>query len=224
VALGGVSSGQPARPSWSDVLPAFRHGYEHLIGHLHIEQRGFVHWKAELCDEQANASGFEKAFTELTSQLDAVIFTSQSLIENDAYLSARASTEVLLGELVGRLGDALLDEQVVANIVMQEKLRPRTFALGSAGASANSPILVLADLMRQRELVFSSFGKPLLQPMLIATRTGAHCAESVENQIAGSNIKFMKTLWASQNYESASAGWSEFTTLWPFDPNYGPWP
>src|SRR5262249_14637043 len=32
-------------PDWTDLLPTFRGCYDRLIGHYHINQRGFHHWK-----------------------------------------------------------------------------------------------------------------------------------------------------------------------------------
>jgi hypothetical protein len=42
--------------------------------------------------------------------------TSQSLVENDICLPARASTEMLIGELMRRFGHVLLDENVIEHI------------------------------------------------------------------------------------------------------------
>jgi len=215
--------------AWIDILPAFRRCYDRVIGHFHIEQRGFLHWKTWLQAQPFDATHFDKYFTEAALLCDAVIFTSQSLAENDAYLSARASTEALVGELMRRLGQILLDELALDEIAplktSGERTYPHVFALGSAGASIKSGGIVSTDLVRQRELVFSSFGKPILRPLLIATCADRRCAESIPKQIVGSNIKFLATKTsAERKIEDQSLEWFEFATLWPFDPNSGAWP
>jgi hypothetical protein len=209
-------------------LPAFRR-YDHVIVHFHIEQRGFVHWKTALCGEWGDVSGFDQVFTELESQCDCLIFTSQSLAEYDQHLSARVSTGTLVSELMCRLGEALFDERLLAEIMlpkdMGDEASPRTFALGSAGASAFSPEVSLRDLTRQRELVFGSFGKPLRRPFLIATAASRPCTEKVEKEIAGSNIKLLKTATCTDPRGNGEfLEWFKFVTLWPFDWRYGAWP
>ena len=213
----------------SFVLPAFRRCYDHVIGHFHIEQRGFVHWKTALCGEWGDASGFDEVFTELESQCDCVIFTSQSLAENDQHLSARVSTGTLVSELMCRLGEVLIDKRLIAEIIpprnIDDEVYPRTFALGSAGASAFSPQISLRDLTRQRELVCSSFGKPVQRPLLIATAASQLCAQNVEKEIAGSNIKFLKTAnCVDPKGNGEFLEWFKFVALWPFDWRYGAWP
>lgn len=225
LALDGASrAGQP----WSEILPAFRRSYDHMIGHFHIAQRGFLHWKAARLADGLQTSDFEKFFTAITSQCDGVIFSNQSLVENDSYLSARAATEMLAGELMRRFGEVLLDERLLTQIVParnMDDLYPCAFALGSAGASAFSPRICMRDLTRQRELVFSSFGRPILHPLLIATCVSQHCAESIQNQLVGSNIKLFKTATsADPNGNGEFLEWFKFATLWPFDWSYGAWP
>jgi hypothetical protein len=74
-------------------------------------------------------------------------------------------------------------------------------------------------------LVFCSFGKPLLRPLLIANRASQLCAQKVEKQIAGSNITFLKTAtFDDPNDNGEFLEWFEFAALWPFDADHGPWP
>ena len=209
---------------WSRILPVFRRLYHRVIGHFHIERRGFHHWKQWLSKSPREISHFEEFFAKAAAYCDAVVLTSQSLIENDCHLPARASTESLVDKLMRRFGQVLLDEKILAEISPIETnsaKQPRIFALGSAGASATAPRVTMADLLRQRELVFSSFGKPVLHPFLIATRADERCAESVRNQIEGSNILFLATQASAR---CNGDPWFEFVTLWPFDYNFGPWP
>jgi hypothetical protein len=213
---------------WADMLPAFRRCYHRVIGHFRIERRGFHHWEQWLSNPRFDVSYFERFFTKTATQCDAVILTSQSLAENDVHLPARASTESLIGELTRRFGQVLLDD-VLAEIAPigaspGPASQPRIFALGSAGASATAPRLEETDLLRQRELVFSSFGRPITCPLLIATQADEGCAESIRNQIKGSDIKFLTTQISTNQENDGEFQWFEFATLWPFDPDYGPWP
>ncbi len=217
-------------PDWADMLPAFRRCYDRVIGHFHIERRGFHHWKKWLSDGTFGDSFFEHFFTKTALQCDAIILTSQSLAEHDAHLSPRASTEALVGELIRRLGDALLDENVLEQIapistpVEKRAVHPRVFALGSAGASVSYPRVREIDLCHQRELVYGSFGKPILCPLLIATRCDTISAEYIRNQISGYNFLFLATLANSGRWRNGKyLEYLEFVTLWPFDPDYGPW-
>lgn len=126
--------------------------------------------------------------------------TSQSLVEHDIYLGSRASTEMLIGELMRRFGYVMLDENVMEYIApigepfAKRGLPPRVFALGSAGSSRSFPEIELRDLCWQRELVFSSFGKPILRPLLIATGTDNISAKVIRNQgCEKTNFLFLKT-------------------------------
>ena len=215
---------------WADILPAFRGCYDRLIGHYHINQRGFHHWKNSLKAGAPDASRFESFFTNAASQCDLVVFTSQSLLENDVHLLARASTESLVGELMQRFAQVLLDDEVAREIVPMRTTnfapkRPRCYALGSAGASRTWPTVAPADLLRQRELTFSSFGKPILRPLIIGLGVDERSAEAIRRQITGSNMMFLNTARHFQpDCDNDSSEWLKFVTLWPFDPDYGPWP
>ena len=178
-----------------------------------------------------DAPCFERFFTSAALQCDAIVFTSQSLIENDVHLSARASTEILAGELLQRFAQVLLDDEVAREIAPMRTTNcapkhPRCYALGSAGASKTCPTVGLADLVRQRELTFSSFGKPILRPLIIGLGVDERSAETIRRQIAERTN--MMVLNAPRTFRldsyNDSVEWLKFVTLWPFDPDYGPWP
>ena len=148
-ALIALDSRWPGRtgPDWADILPVFRKCYDRLIGHYHINQRGFHHWKTSLTACAPDASRFERFFTNAASQCDVVVFTGQSLLENDVHLSARASTESLVGELMQRFVQVLCDEKLVQQIIPLSKKsgkganQPHMLALSSAGASSHFPTI-----------------------------------------------------------------------------------
>jgi hypothetical protein len=218
-----------ADPTWADTLPAFRRCYDRVIGHFHIERRGFYHWKTWLSDSPFDAGYFERVFTKAALQCDAIILTSQSLAENDTFLSARASTETLVGELMRRFSEVLLHENTltevapIGTLAAKPMTRPRIFALGSAGATESFRTVDEKDLLRQRALVFSSFGKPILRPLLIAIDADEACAETIRTQILGTNILFLTTKVGPRRHRREDCFDFEFVTLWPFDPDYGPW-
>jgi hypothetical protein len=230
IALDSRWSTQPG-PDWADILPAFRSCYDRLIGHYHITQRGFHHWKTSLTECAPDASRFERFFTNAASQCDVVVFTSQSLLENDVHLSARASTESLVGELMQRFAQVLCDEKLVQQIVPISKRsgkgtnQPHMLALSSAGASSQFPTIQASDLLRQRELVFSSFGKPISSPRIIGFGLNEACAKSIHDQISNTNMIYLSTnAIADGQADPSGAEWLKFVTLWPFDPDSGPWP
>ena len=173
-----------------------------------------------------DAPCFERFFTSAALQCHAIVFTSQSLIENDVHLSARASTEILAGELLQRFAQVLLDDEVAREIVSMRTTscapkHPRCYALGSAGASKTYPTVGLADLVRQRELTFNSFGKPILRPLIIGLGLDERSAEGLRMQITTqTNMIFLNSSVASDE----NTEWLKLITLWPFDPDYGPWP
>lgn len=216
------SCGLHAQPlTWAEALSAFRSKYCRLIGHLHIPDRGFHHWKTRL--SQSNEQRFSEFFIPAASQCDAVILTSQSLLENDVYLPARQSTDMLVAELMVRLLRALGCDDVLERVAPLQGERPRTFALGSAGAHRNCAELELRDLLRQREIVFHSFGKPTSRPALIGLDLDRESEAKLQEQLLGSNMLLLN---ARTSPESSVPGreWLEFVALWPFDPAYGPWP
>ena len=221
---------QPAGLDWANILPAFRGCYDRLIGHYHINHRGFHHWKKWLKEGRFETSNFERVFTSVASRCDAIIFTCQGLIENDVHLSARASIGSLVGELLRRFSGALLDDDVIHEIVPtgQTNCEPkhiRVYALGSGGATRTYPTIEPADLLRQRELVFSSFGKPVTRPLVIGLGLDEASADSIKNQVSNTNIIYLTSKSTpSERADLGSSEWLKFITLWPFDPDYGPWP
>jgi len=157
----------PMEPDWADMLPALRRCYDRVIGHFHLERRGFRQWKAWL-KRPNSGSYFEHFFSKAATQCDAVVFTSPALVETDLGLCPGASTEMLAGEQMRRLGYALLKREVIEQIVCEDKVRPpRFFALGSATLRAPfDPLLQFHwTLRRQRELVSASFGQLLVDDL-----------------------------------------------------------
>jgi hypothetical protein len=157
----------PMDPDWADVLPAFRRCFDRVIGHFHFERRGFRQWKAWLA-RPFGGSYFEHFFSKAVAQCDAVVFTSPALVETDVGLCPAASTEMLAGEQMRRLGYALLRREVLEQIVCEDKVRPpRFFALGSATLRAPfDPLMQFHwTLRRQRALVSSSFGQLLVDDL-----------------------------------------------------------
>jgi len=231
-ALIALDSEWPSRfgPDWADILPALRGCYDRLIGHYHIPQRGFYHWKISMTKAAPDVSKFERFFTNAASQCDAVVFTSQSLMENDVHLPARASTEQLLGELMQRFSQVLFQDQIAGHVISTGNIKcqpksPRMYALGSAGACKIFAHVYSGDLARQRELTFGSFGKPVRRPLVIGLGLDERSAERFLTQIRGSNIMFLNAQSASElDCDDENAEWLKFVTLWPFDPDHEPWP
>ena len=50
-----------------------------------------------------------------------IVFTRQSLLENDVHLRPAASTESLVGELMQRFAQLLCDEKLVQQIPVSKK-------------------------------------------------------------------------------------------------------
>lgn len=233
VAFGGIFAADSERAGASksaivtespfvETLPTLRIHDNRIIGHVHIPDRGFHHWKTRLVD--LGKRDFDETFTKIASQCDAVVFTSQSLLENDVYLPARSSIDMLTTELMTRLRYAFEDNRIVDHLVPIRGEQPRMFALGSAGAHRGSASLNLADLARQREIVFHSFGKPISRPMLIGMDLDQACESAIRDQMRGSNLLLLNALNGEDEIEPTDREWLKFVTFWPFDPNYGPWP
>ncbi len=169
---GMIFGGEMTR--WQHILPAFARCYDSIIGLCHFEQRGLRQQRAYL-DRIFDESHFTKNILEPAALCDAVIVTSAGLVETDAGLCSRASTEALVGELVRRLGHMLLERKILARIVGAggTKPKPRFFALGSATLNAPfEPIWHLQTMLdRQSAFVSASFA-PLATdelPLFITT-------------------------------------------------------
>jgi hypothetical protein len=129
-----------------------------------------------------------------------------------------------------RFSQVLFDDEITRDIVPTgqancEPKQPRIYALGTAGASRTCPAVALADLCRQRELTFSSFGKPVLRPLLIAIDIDEASAKAVRKHVVGTNMMFLgaRTI-AGREPTRENQEWLKFVTLWPFDPDNGHWP
>jgi hypothetical protein len=209
----------PGEPNWDQIIPALADCYERIIGHYHLEQRGLRHHYAlldPLYPEQ------KKCIRNTISQCDAVIFTSPNLVETDINLSAYASTEALVGQLLQRFGHALLDTNILEQIAPigngEIERKSRTFALGSVTSTALAPEVDLRALARQRELVTGSFGeRPYERPLLIATLTDDASAEVIRNQLRGTNFLFLKATNSNRLCGGDPLEPLELLTLWPFD-------
>jgi hypothetical protein len=224
LALDSISAAT-GEPEWNKIIPRLESSYDRIIGHCHLEQRGLLHhqWLAAL-DE----SYFQQTICAAASQCDAVIFTSPSLIETDQGLSASASTESLVGELMQRLGNVLLDENALEHIVSAtETKRSRLFALGSvtlyppADTFARS---LFPTLYRQRDLVSGCFGELMSDEpsFLIATRANNLLAKLASDLIIGSELSFLKLANSSDYVRGPSPIEPLFLlTLWQFDANLG---
>lgn len=159
---------------WRHILPAFVRCYDFVIGLCHFEQRGLRQERARL-DRIFGESHFRQNVLEPASLCDALIVTSAGLIESDTGLSSHASTEALVGELMRRLGHAMLTRKLLDRIVGPRgaKQRPRFFALSSATLNAPfEPILHLQMMLdRQSAFVSGSFDPLAVDelPLFIAT-------------------------------------------------------
>jgi hypothetical protein len=161
----------PTEPEWAEYLTLFTRPYRsygHIIGHIHAPGRGLHELKARLnsIGPDNEKTYFERAVWDATSHCDVVIVTSSSLVDFDPGLSPSASTETLVGELIGRFGYALLDRVVFNEILGSKddrvKRQPRLFALASVTMEPPYWHLfngVRAILERQRKLVSSNFGE-----------------------------------------------------------------
>jgi hypothetical protein len=187
---------------------------EHLNGHFHSENgRGY----------------FAEFFTDAAVRCDAVILTSAALIESDFGLCPRTSTEMLAGELIRRLGYALLSEEIVDELAgardTELRCKPQIFALGSATINDDLSNLRLI-LKRQCELVSGSFG-PLTAgdlPLLIAISIdNGRALTGIMDELSYSRRSkiFHASRFHSVNApryrtETRKSGILDLITLWPF--------
>ena len=145
----------PGRP---EVCSAFSTCYNSMIGIAHIDERGFVQQKRYY--RGRSESEFVRRFLRDTSLCDIVIVTSSGLFEIDAGLSPHASTEDIVGELVRRLGYALMEPKILKRIVGPRsiKSKPRYFALGNATLNAPFEPTLHFQTMLDRQSAFVSAG------------------------------------------------------------------
>ena len=218
-------------PDWAEDIKAFRDCYDRVIGYFHLEQRGFHHWKTSLTQRRINPRYFDRLFWQPASQCDVVIMTSASLLEHDCFLSRRASTDALVGQLLERLGHALLDENVLEHIAPcdpisvtgEERRMPRMLALGSLASDTMYPEIRERDLISQFELVHSSFGKPLPGRLLIGTLVDESSAAIVRTQMSRRHYPLLTIANSNRPRRNALFPENEFIMLWTFDPDSGPW-
>lgn len=211
----------PIEPDWADLIQALRCCHDRIIGHLHIEQRGFHHWREWVIQGPDGDAYFEHIFSKPASLCDAVVVTSPSLIETDVNLSARESTETLVVQLMQRLGIALLDtdtlNQIAPNGQTTIERKPRAFALASATSTVQWPEVQLRDLGRQRELVVGSFGKLLSRPLLIATRADEPSAERIRDQLRRTDFVVLKPATSDPVQSDDPLDPVQLLALWPFE-------
>ena len=137
------------------------------------------------------------------------------------HLSARASIGSLVGELLRRFVQVLCDEKLVQQIIPLSKKsgkganQPRMLALSSAGASSHFPTIQASDLLRQRELVFSSFGKPISSPRIVGLGLNEACAKSVHDQISTTNMIYLgaSAIADGRSLTPPGAEWLKFVAL-----------
>jgi hypothetical protein len=218
---------------WRHILPAFTRCYDSVIGLCHFEQRGLHQQRAYLKGIFGD-SYFTKNVLEPASLCDAVIVTSAGLIETDTGLCSRASTEALVGELVRRLGYALLERKILDRIVGPRGTRPkpRFFALGSATLNAPfEPIWHLQTMLdRQSAFVAGGFD-PLATdelPLFIQTaiddggafRTATTDTMARAAWMSGYSINpdaFATVQTPRYQPEARWPGVLDLVALWPFD-------
>ena len=126
-------------PEWTDIIPAIGQCYDHVIALIHTPRRGLRDWMTFL-NTTCGKEFFEQSVWNSASQCDVVIVTSAGLVETDPGLCTRATTEMLVGELIRRLGYALLNrdvlDQVLAVHQSGQRRKPRLFALSSQTLNA----------------------------------------------------------------------------------------
>jgi hypothetical protein len=163
-----------------------------------------------------------------------MIVTSTGLIETDPGLCPRASTEDLVGELVRRLGYALLEPKIrewIVGTAGPEKRKPRFFALGSA--TLNAPFepafhfQVMLD--RQSEFVSGSFAPLAVDdlPLFVVTSEEGdpHLWSSTRDVLARaalmSGYELSPDMFATAQApryltDTRRPGWLDLIALWPF--------
>jgi hypothetical protein len=233
LSLDSISPSPMREPSWSEVLPAFRSCYDHIIGHFHLSQRGLRQEKKFLNGHFQSESGrgyFEEFFTDAAAQCDAVILTSSALCERDFNCCPYASTEKLVGQLMRQLGCALLTPAVLERVLgvgdAVTPRKPRFFALASLGLWTPDDYYMAYPnaLGWQSELVHCSFGNVIRdeQPLLIATAVENLQSDLVDEVRRDDRVSFLTTTTPSYEYEVEKLDHSitndmKMITLWPFE-------
>jgi hypothetical protein len=234
-ALLAIDSLSPGPAQWMQTLPAFAQCYGSIIGISHFEQRGLCQQRAYL--KRTFSEGyFDRAFLDPASLCDAVIVTSAGLVETDAGLCPSQPTEKLVGELVRRLGHALLDRKLLYPIIGLGDTTPKTrfFALSSATLNAPSEPLLHFEMIldRQRAFLSGSFAPLAVEdlPIFIVT------SEKYDPYICGGAAELFVRAAAISGYALAPAlhamvlapryetetrppGYLDMIALWPFKPN-----
>ena len=169
-------------PDWGDILSAFRGCYDRLIGHYHIDQRGFHHWKNSMIEGMR-----------LTRP--ALSDFSQARLCNATRLFSRAKA-LSKTMCIYRRGLRLKSWQenycsalrrccwTTRSLVRSYRCALQT-SRRKASASRTWPTVAPADLLRQRELTFSSFGKPILRPLIIGLSQGKRISLRIEGRSQG---------------------------------------
>lgn len=217
---------------WRHILPAFRRCYNSIIGLCHFEQRG-LHQERAYLNRVIGDGHFTKNILEPASLCDAVIVTSAGLIETDPGLCSRASTEALVGELVRRLGYALLERKILDRIIGAGGTtpKPRFFALGSGTLNAPFEPLWHFQTMLDRQSAFlsGSFAPLAVEdlPLFIVTSeeddphlwSGAR--DVLARAAAMSGYELSPDMFATADAPRYQAdarrpGWLDLIALWPF--------
>ena len=224
LSLDSVSPSPMREPSWSEVLPAFRSCYDHIIGHFHLSQRGLRQEKKFLDTHfgTPNEDGyFQEFFADAAAQCDAVVLTSSALCERDLRCCARASTEELVGKLMRHFGYALLTPAVLEQIVgageAGTRRKPRLFALASLTLWFDFPRM----MSWQSELVRGSFGDaiPDARSLIVATAVENPQSKLIDDIWEITGESFFTT--TAPVYEIVNPGHPtlddlKMIALWPF--------
>jgi hypothetical protein len=211
----------PMDPDWADVLPAFRAGYDRIIGHFHLERRGLRQWRKWLNAFPGTKNEeryFQEFFLHAAAQCDAVIVTSPALVETDPGLSAGAPTEALVGELTRRFGYAALHPTVLPQILGGREngaSKPRLLALGSATLPICDVPTLRRVLERQSRLISGSFGAATTSPLLIATNAGPAWSDHLAEVRSTAQWVFELSAPADENTDADGA--LDLIMLWPFE-------
>jgi hypothetical protein len=217
---------------WRHILPAFRRCYDSIIGICHFEQRGLRQERAYLTQNYGE-NYFQERVLDAASLCDAVIVTSAGLIETDPGLCPHASTEDLVGELVRRLGYALLERKILDQIMgpSGRTSSPRFFALGSGTLNASfDPLWHFQTMLDHQSAFLSGSFAPLAVehlPLFVVTSEeddphlwrGARDVLARAALISGYSLErdMFATVQAPRyQAQTRRTGWLDLIALWPF--------